>query len=491
MRAALILLCLLSAFPAFAGGEEPITRPHLDMTAGARSVSLHGQTFINQGLIGAGRLPADAVDFLGDTLGSFSSLKIAPGSWKRVGEHYEGILWTLPDRGRNDPAANLFFDYAGRLERFRVRFAPGDGRFDLIADGGLELRDFRGRPFTGADPGAGTVTERGMVLPAPASGLGRGKVSIDAEALQFTRDGGFYVGDEYAANVYYFDRRGRLRGVITPPAAVVPRRASIGSQAGRLDFGSLQPPATGRRNNQGPEGVALSPDGRTLFVALQSALMQDSAAGNAVGRTNIRVLVYDVSRTPAPAQPIAHYVMQLPAYNDAGNGGAPNRTAAQSEIRALDDHRFLMLSRDSAGLGAAGNAPIVYKSILLVDVAGATNLAGTVYETGTASLLQDPAGTALRPGIVPVEQVELVNMLNPVQLARFGLSVEALSEKWEALDLVPVLEPDRPADYFLLVGNDNDFIARHCRMSGQSCNSDFDNDNRILVYRLTLPAPLR
>ncbi|MEI9926904.1 MAG: hypothetical protein WDN44_03330 [Sphingomonas sp.] len=203
------------------------------------------------------------------------------------------------------------------------------------------------------------------------------------------------------------------------------------------------------------------------------------------------MLVYDVSRAAAPERPIAHYVVQLPAYNAEGNGGAPNRTAAQSEIRALDDHRFLMLSRDGAGLGAAGVATIVYKSILLVERRGATNLAGTEYETGTASLLQDPAGTALRPGIVPADRVELVNMLNPVQLARFGLGVEALSEKWEALDLVSVLEPDRPADYFLLVGNDNDFIARRCRMSGQSCDSDFDNDSRILVYRVSLPAPLR
>jgi hypothetical protein len=485
LRAALILSWLFPAVPALAGGEEPFTKPHLEQGVGARSVSLHGRTYINQGLVGAGQLPAGTVDFLGDTLGSFSSLKIAPGSWKRVGDHYEGILWTLPDRGRNDPAANLFFDYQGRLERLRIRFTPGDGRLTLIPDGGLELRDFRGRPFTGADPGAGTVTERGIVLPAPASGVGGGKVSIDAESLQFTRNGGFYVGDEYAANVYYFDRGGRLRGVIQPPAAVAPR------SNGRPDFGSLHTPQTGRRNNQGVEGMSLSPDGHTLFVALQSALMQDSATGNAAGRTNIRVLAYDVSGTPTPARPVAHYVVQLPAYNDGGTGGAPNRTAAQSEIRALDDYSFLMLSRDSAGRGADGKAPIVYKSILLVDVTGATNLAGTEYETGTRSLLRDPAGTALRPGIVPAERIELLNMLNPAELARFGLSVETLSEKWEAMDLVPVLEPGHPTDYFLFVGNDNDFIATHCRMSGQSCDSDFDNDNRILVYRVSLPAPLR
>jgi hypothetical protein len=468
---------------AFTGGEDAITRPHLDRTAGARSVSLHGRTYVSQGLVGAGTLSADTVDFLGDTLGSFSSLKIARGSWKRVGDHYEGVLWTLPDRGRNDPAARLFFDYPARLNRFRVRFTPAKRTLDIIPDGGLELRDFRGQPFTGADPDIGTVIERGIALPAPASGTGAGKVSLDAESLQFARDSSFYIGDEYTANIYYFDRQGRLRGAIRPPAAVAPLRA------GRSYFGSLRAPDTGRRNNQGPEGMSLSPDGRTLIVALQSALIQDSATGNAAGRIDTRVLVYDLSRTPTPARPIAHHVMQLPAYADRGDGSAPNRTAAQSEILALDDHRFLMLARDAAGRGAEKTAPIVYKSILLVDTAGATNLAGTPYETGTASVLRSPAGTTLKTDIVPANRVEFVNMLNPVQLARVGLTVADLSEKWEAMDLVPVLEREHPNDYFLLVGNDNDFIARHCQMSGQPCDFDIDNDNRILVYRVVLPAP--
>ncbi|WP_395337132.1 esterase-like activity of phytase family protein [Novosphingobium sp. BL-8H] len=485
LTAGLALVSLCTALPAFAGGEEPITRPHLDQNAGTQEVTLRGRTYANLGLVGTGTVPAGTADFLGDTLGSFSSLQIAPGSWKRVGDHYEGVLWTLPDRGRNDPAARLFFDYPARLERFRIRFAPGDGQVDIVPDGGLELRDFRGRPFTGADPGDGTLTERSVLLPAPADGTGHGKVSLDAESLQFTRDGSFYIGDEYTANVYYFDRGGRLRGVIQPPPAVVPKRG------GAAYFGSLEPPETGRRNNQGPEGMSLSPDGRTLLVALQSALMQDSASGNAAGRTAIRVLAYDVQASPTPARPIGHYVMQLPAYNDAGDGSVANRTAAQSEIRALDDHRFLMLARDAAGRGAEGDRPIVYKSILLVDLAGATNIAGTRYETGGASILQNPDTPALRPEIVPAERAEFVNLLNPPQLARFGLDIAALSEKWEAMDLAPAMDREHPADYFLLVGNDNDFIARHCRMSGQSCDSAIDNDNRILVYRVRLPAPLR
>lgn len=480
--AALVLTCV---FPAAAGGEEVITRPHIEQGVDARPVSLFGQTYVNHGLVGAGSVPAETVDFLGDTLGSFSSLKIAPGSWRRAGDHYEGILWTLPDRGRNDPDANLFFDYAARLNRFLIRFTPADGSIALIPDGGLELRDFNGQPFTGADPDKGTLVQRGITLPAPAKGVGRGKVSLDAEALQFTADGSFYIADEYTANVYYFDSLGHLAGIIQPPVAIAPQRD------GQTYFGSLKAPDSGRRNNQGPEGMSLSPDGRTLFVALQSALIQDSAAGNAAGRINTRVLTYDLTDTPAPALPSGHYVVQLPAFDSAGEGGAPDRTAAQSEIRALDSQRFLMLSRDGAGVGAANDSPMVYKSILLVDTAKASNLASTEFENSTVSLLRDPGSTVLRPEIIPADKAELVNMLNPAQLARFGLKVDDLSEKWEGMDLVPTLEPDRPDDYFLLIGNDNDFITRNCRMSGQNCDSETDNDNRILIYRVKLPGLAR
>ena len=47
---------------------------------------------------------------------------------------------------------------------------------------------------------------------------------------------------------------------------------------------------------------------------------------------------------------------------------------------------------------------------------------------------------------------------------------------------------EHPDDWLLLVGNDNDFITRRCVMRGEACDSPFDNDNRLLVYRLTLPT---
>jgi len=499
-----LLLAVLFSGQALAATSY--TTAHLDKADGPHAASMHGQSFVNHGLVGAGRLTAQTTDFLGDTLGSFSSLAVDKAHWHKVGDHYEGILWTLPDRGRNDPAANLFYDYAARLHRFRIRFEPYTGdalpadihsqkQVSIVPDGGIELRDFRGQPFTGADPGDGTLTENGVLLPSPRAGIGAGKVSIDAESLQFTRDGSFYIGDEYAANVYFFDPQGRLRGVLVPPAAITPRTG------GKINFNSLAAPDSGRRNNQGVEGMSLSPDGKRLFVALQSALIQDSARNpadknDASGRIATRVLVYDVSREPTPAKPVAHYVVQLPSYSDKGDNKPANKTAAESEIRALNRHQLLMLARDGNGLGTDNDKPIVYKSVLLVDTDGATNLAGTTYESDVASVLKSSDGTDLKPGIRPMPWVELVNMLQPDQLARFGLNLSTqpknqpltLSEKWEAMDLIPALDSANSNDFFLFVGNDNDFIARHCVMEKQACDSAFDNDNMLLVYRLTLPG---
>ncbi|URX64642.1 esterase-like activity of phytase family protein [Luteibacter anthropi] len=488
-----------------------VRKPDIATSPLPRSVEDGGVTYTDHGLAATGSLPAGTVDFLGDTLGSFSSLSIEPGTWKRDGDTYTAVLWTLPDRGRNDPEHNEFYDYRGRLHRFRFtltcRSAPcarpevavesgraqgallqEAGVVTLVPDGGRELKDFDGKPFTGAEPAQGVRTERGIVLPSPAKGIGAGHISLDAESLQFTRDGGFYIGDEYAANVYRFDARGKLTGIVVPPKAVRPL-----DKAGKPDFTSLRPPATGRRNNQGVEGMALSPDGKLLFVVLQSALVQDSAPGDASGRTLTRVLVYDVSKNPTPSKPVGHYVVRLPAYDGKGADSKPDRTAAQSEIRVLDSHRFLMLARDGNGWGAENGRPLVFKQVMLVDTDGATNLAGTRYENDTVPVID--ADGALRGDIHTASSQPFVNLLDPADLKRFGLGLDAgkqgiaqMSEKWEAMDLVPVLDPQWPDDWFLLVGNDNDFIAKHCVMDGQRCDSPIDNDSRILVYRLTLPG---
>jgi hypothetical protein len=497
------LLSLAVSFAALAlagtvaAQSQTYVTKHWSDVAGDSSVTLNGQTFVNHGLVGVGRLSAATRDFNGETLGSFSDMALDLANWRRLADGtYTGSLLTLPDRGPNTvgPFAGTT-DYANRVHRHRLVFTPADGLLKIRPMGGFLLKDETGQSFTGKDPGANVLTRDGVRYPSPLAGEGAGRISLDSEAIAFLPDGGFYISDEYAAGIYLFDPAGKQIGAIQAVAALLP------ITAGQLNFNAEKPPRTGRRNNQGLEALSISPDGTRLFAILQSATIQDTAGADAATRNNTRVLVYDITKTRTPKTPIGHYVLQLPTVRENGDGQPADVTAAQSEMLALNDHQFLVLARDGNGRGKGATRAPVFKSVLLVDIAGATNLAGTAYEQDVKSIAP---GGVLRPEIIPVRQAELVNLLNPVQLAKFGLNLSAapsdrfsLSEKWEAMALAPVLDKSAPHDVFLLIGNDNDFETADGRINGQSFDASLtnsggsgsgDNDNLILVYRLTLPT---
>ncbi len=476
-----------------------LTAPNVTTTAGATSVTFNGQTFTDHGLQGVSRLPATTRDFNGDSFGAFSALDIVPGSWRKTSSGYTGTLWSLPDRGPNGVGAVTFSNYPGRVSIFSMAFNPYTGAANLpvsvesnkqlvlTQNGGFIFTDFNGNRTTGLDPGTGAtafVTQNGKRLPGSTTGAAAGKVALDAEGIRILNNGSFYVSDEYGANVYYFDPTGRMQGVIEPPVAVSPRTAD-----GSPSFSSVTNAVTGRRLNQGLEGLAVTPDSKKLVTLLQSATMQDSTDNQAT-RTNTRLMIYDIANGPTPTAPIGHYVLQLPIFNVNGTGAA-NRTAAQSELLALNDNQFLVLSRDGNGLGLTTTNP-VYKSVLLVDITGATNLAGTPYETTTTPIA--PSGV-LNSAIKPVNQMQLVNLLNSTQRAKFGMNLVnttptqfTITEKIEGMALVPVLEESAPQDFFLMVGNDNDFLSSTCSVGGENCSQAVNSDPLVMVYRLTLPT---
>jgi uncharacterized protein YhjY with autotransporter beta-barrel domain len=493
--------------------------PNFIDVPGAISVTLNGSTFVNQGMVGTVRLPADLHDFNGETLGSFSGLAFDLKTWRRAADgSYSGVLFTLPDRGPNNVGGFTTTDYAARLNKFSLILNPYAGtasipsnqqQGQLTQQGGFLLRDQTGQVFTGRDPQNGVVVRDGISYPTPPAGdPGAGKIAIDSEAVAFLNNGNFYVGDEYGAAIYYFDATGKQIGAIQANPDLLPRVNGQVNFNGTNDS-PLVPGSTGRRSNQGMEGVSVSPDGKRLFAVLQSATLQDNPTNVAQRRNDTRVLVYDISANKTPTAPLAEYVLPLPVYNNSATGvGNASATAAQSEVLALNNTQFLVLSRDGNGRGTNGNAnAIAFKSILLVDTAGATNIAGTPFSTGTQPISTTAAANgsgALVAGITPVQQVELVNMLNTAQLSKFGVNTKTnpstqytLSEKWEAMGLVPVLEEGKPHDFFLLIGNDNDFVSHDIDAAGvnnanTALNSPTagsgDNDNVLMVYRLTLPT---
>ena len=500
---------VVGAGPALAQSRQVVT-PNTTTVDGPITVTVGGNTFTNQGLVGVGRLDANTRDFAGETLGSFSGMALDLKNWRRNADGtYSGIIYTLPDRGPNDVGPFVgTTNYRNRVHTSAISFNPYTGttalpqtpasqnQLTIAPTGGFFLTDTTGANFTGRDAVGGSIARDGVLYPFVQSGDGAGRISLDSEAIAFRPDGSFYVSDEYAANIYYFDASGRQLGALNTIPAIIPR---IG---GAVNFTGSVTPDTGRRNNQGLEALAITPDNKQLVTILQSATVQDTNGTNQQTRNNTRILVYDIgSRAIPSASPIGHYVLQLPTFDQNGAGAAVSRTAAQSEMLALNSSQFLVLSRDGIGRGTnpTASATPIFKSVLLVDISGATNLAGSQFETGTTPIATNGV---LAAGIVPAAQVELVNLLNLTQLNRFGLNANtrpsnttSLSEKYEAMGLAPVLEEGKPQDFFLFIGNDNDFITNNGFVNGQAFNASLsgaggtgNNDNQVLVYRLTLPT---
>jgi len=492
--------------------------------APAGGVTLNGTTFINRGLQGVGRVAANSTQTLDagitETLGSISDMQIT--NWAPTGGgNYSGTFNFLPDRGYN--SGSTFSNYAARINTFDFTFTPytssattaaqnqiamtytGATRFSYDADptAGTDLRFTTGLVVTGASSVLSASVPVPVVTGSTTIGGDGGltnRLTLDTEGLildhRAGKAGSGWVGDEYGAHVYHFNSSKTIDGVLTLPPALVPRDGN------GVNFAAN---TTGRRSNQGMEGIAISPDGTRLFALLQSATLQDSASGQQT-RDNTRLVIYDISTTDTPTDPIEQYVIQLPRIDDDGGSQAVRRTGAQSALLALDNTQLLILSRDGLGRGTTGLGP-VFKSVLLADIAGAENIDG----------LYDAAGAAIAPGgvpltgasaIDPVAWTEALNMIGKVdlgitELEQFGLNLNgaatsdanSISEKWEALALVSAFDPLAPDDYFLFVGNDNDFITQTgslVQANGTTVgyNAGLENDTMVLAYRVTIvPEP--
>jgi len=239
---------------------------------------------------------------------------------------------------------------------------------------------------------------------------------LDAEGVRVSNDGkSVFVSDEYGPHVYEFDRATgeRIRSFDLPANLNV-------AHPGSTETGEIAANTSGRVTNKGMEGLAISPDGTTLYGIMQSPLLQDNAL-NASGKkngTDVRIVKIDIA-TGATQEFV--YVLS-------------NKSNTISEIVALNDHEFLVDERD--GNGGAGTVKNIYK----IDIDGATDV------SNIASL---PA-SGLPSGVTAVSKSSNI-LLN--LSAILGANTP---EKIEGLAFGPDLADGR---HLLLITNDNDFLA--------------------------------
>ncbi len=449
----------------------------------------------NLGLVAFGRVSSKAKDKFGDTLGSFSGLVIDKDNWEKEGDKYKGSFYSIPDRGYND---DEYSNYKGRINAFDFEFAPiqkdqSDNRKNenleiyYNSEKSLLLKAFNNKPTTGEDPNNGIIDVENISLPSPNKNEGKNKISLDSESIARKNDGSFFIGDEYTCGIYYCDADGKMIGFIAPPPSLKPKKD------GETNYTSRKEPEFGRRKNQGIEGLSLTPCGNYLIAATQSAAAQDSDFEDDFKRNYARILIYDVSNDEIPAQTIGHYIIEIPQ-------NMANTPIALNEILALDANNLLILIRDEIGKGDGENIPMQLKRIFYANISNATNLSATKFENSYKAAA--PKG-ALKDTIKAIECVDFIDILNENELEKFNLNIDAntskpqrqddentLSEKWESLAIAPLIDSKFPNDFFLFLGNDNDFRTRYGIMKGDKDYAQYDagveNDSMILVYHISI-----
>jgi hypothetical protein len=360
-------------------------------------------------LLGKASIPGDARDRSGlagefdvprlgkvphDRLGSFGSAIDALG---------RGDLYVCAnDRGPGDGSA----DFRCRFQTFRITIDPakagaeGAVRVELVAT--TLLTDGEGRPLTG-------------VATAFDAGDDGRSLRFDAEGVRVGAGGMRWVSDEYGPWVDGFDASGR-RAV----RLEVPAKFRVGVRSGDAHLEMPPHNLSGRQSNRGFEGLAVSPDGSTLWAVLQSPLIQDgglNGKNKRVGR-NLRVLEL---RTGGGTSRELVYAME------SGTHGV-------NEALAIDDRSLLVLERD----GTERKERALYRA----DLEGATDV------SGVAALPSE----GLPEGVRPLKKTKVLDFMDP----RFGLAGASMPEKIEGLCWGPRLEDGRRT---LIVTTDNDFKA--------------------------------
>ncbi|KAL4996361.1 esterase-like activity of phytase-domain-containing protein [Aspergillus recurvatus] len=487
-----------------------------------------GTTYAYTGLEGYGFIESNARDKYGDTLaGLGSSAALEKGSWhKKSSSSYSGIFYLLPDRGWN---TNGTLNFNPRIHKFELFLTlvssasaqtPSKPNLAFKYLDTILLTDPLGKPLTGLDPDfTGNISYPGYP-PLPAAtyvgdgfggaGPGGKRVSLDSEGLVIDHEGYFWISDEYGPYIYRFNKDGKMVLALQPPEAYLPRRngtLSFSAASAPLYAPDQLPkpedPETGRNNNQGFEALAISPDGKTLTVMIQSALNQEGGPKKK-NRQPARVLQYDISNPNKPHYQ-HEYVVNLPKYVDYTDEDLDEKVASQSEILHLpgEANNFLILSRDSGFGAGSSNTLSVYRHVDVFSVSNSTtDLKGAEYDSKTGSIASSKG--VLDSNITPAEYCSFLDFNVDSELAKFGLhnggeqDSGLLNEKWESLVLIPV-EPERKnkgqskgnsekMEYFLFTFSDNDFITQDGAMNfGRLPYADasgFNLNSQALVFKV-------
>ncbi|MGZ8283713.1 MAG: esterase-like activity of phytase family protein, partial [Allosphingosinicella sp.] len=177
---------------------------------------------------------------------------------KAMIEHY-GLEHLRPHADRDGAKVMLRPDVGPRIAQLRL----GEDRVELLAS--FSLCGNTGRPISGLPIPGGDHARMEPALDVDGNELPPDASGADTEGIAPTGDGGFWISEEFGPSLLRVDEEGHIFARFVPEGVEVPDTP--------FPVHAVLPAiAAKRRLNCGFEAIALSPDGRWLYLAFQSPL---------------------------------------------------------------------------------------------------------------------------------------------------------------------------------------------------------------------------
>ena len=256
----------------------------------------------------------------------------------------------------------------------RVRMAGGPSGREMAVVEVLPLTGASGRSVSGL-PNDRARDEPGFDATGQTPAAINPSV-VDTEGLVRSSQGEFWLAEEYRPSLLRVDRKGKVL-----------KRYIPGSQnLAAADYAVMDtlPEVYGlRQHNRGFEGLALSGDESTLYLALQSPLAAPNKK-TAKSSRNTRILAFDIARE----QPAAEYVYRFDVAETFEPGAVPDDMKLGA-ITVIGPGKLLVLERTD-------QSAKVYR----VDLAAATDILTTKWhdrrDGDTLEALSDPAAEGIQ-----------------------------------------------------------------------------------------------
>ncbi len=255
-------------------------------------------------------------------------------------------FYTMTDRGVNikckddEKIIGLDICEKGKIFPF-VDFAPSIIKFSKEGDSVtveevITLKDKEGNPLTGISNPLSNFSEKAYTIDGKE--LAYDPNGLDAEALAVMKDGSFWIAEEYAPSIAHIAVDGKVI------ERLIPEGVTGLEKAGYVVNDVLPAVIAKRHENRGIESLAVSPDEKYLYFAMQSPLDNPSYSNS----RNVRLYKMNL----ADYSDIEEFFYQI---DEPGTFNKDNekkhrkqKDVKVSEMTALDNDVLMVLERISA-----------------------------------------------------------------------------------------------------------------------------------------------